>query len=66
MHTSTQITQNILNTLKSQAFADWYSDGRFDAFLRGGDEMKEKLGTESHVIAETLIKKDIQNLFKLI
>lgn len=61
------ITQNILATLKRQAFADWYGEnGRFDAFIRGGAEMEEVFGTSSHLVAETLIKKDIQRLFNLV
>lgn len=61
------ITENILVTLQKQDFADWYGDGgRFDAFIRGGKEMKETFRTENHRVAEVLIMRDIQRLFHLV
>lgn len=61
------ITENILSALQRQDFADWYGDGgRFDAFIRGGQEMEERFGTSNYRVAEVLIMKDIQRLFNLI
>jgi hypothetical protein len=56
------LTEQIFSSLMKQDFEDWYA-GRFDAFVTGD---LEEVGTESHLIAETLIKKDIQRLFNLV
>lgn len=61
------MTQQILSALQRQDFADWYGDGgRFDTFIRGGKEMEERFGTSNYGVAEVLIMKDIQHLFKLV
>ena len=56
------ITNQILNGLMKQDFVDWH-EGRFNDFVEGN---LESFGTESHVVAEALIKQDIQRLFNLI
>lgn len=61
------LTETILSTLQKQEFFDWYSEnGRFDAFIRGGKEMEERIGTENRRVAEVLIMQDIQRLFRLV
>ena len=56
------ITNQILNGLMRQDFVDWY-EGRFNDFVEGN---LEPFGTESHVVAETLMNQDIQRLFNII
>ncbi len=56
------VTDQILKGLMRQSFVEWH-DGRFTSFVEGD---LEEFGTESHLIAETLIKRDIQRLFNLI
>ena len=56
------VTDQILKGLMKQSFVDWH-DGRFASFVEGD---LEEFGTESHLIAETLIKQDIQRLFNLV
>jgi hypothetical protein len=61
------MTEQILSALQRQDFADWYGEnGRFDAFIRGGKEMENVFGTSNYRVAEVLIMKDIQRLFKLV
>jgi len=45
-----------------QSFKDWY-DERFEAYVVG--DIEDEFGTESRLIAETLIKQDIQKLFNI-
>lgn len=59
------LSESIFETLQKEKFEDWYNS-RFEAFLRGGDELQKEFGTNSLLVAETLIKKDIQILFRLI
>lgn len=56
------VTEQLFSSLMKQDFKDWH-DGRFDAFVKGD---LEEFGTESLLIAETLIKQDIQRLFNLV
>jgi hypothetical protein len=56
------VTNNILNTLTTQSFKDWY-DERFEAYVVG--DIEDEFGTESRLIAETLIKRDIQRMFNI-
>jgi hypothetical protein len=57
------ITNNILMTLRSQPFKDWYVT-RFEAYVVG--DLEDRFNTESHLVAETLIKRDIQKMFNLV
>ncbi len=57
------VTNNILNALMKQSFKEWH-DGRFEAFVVG--DLMNEFGTENHLIAETLIKQDIQRLFNIV
>lgn len=57
------ITDQILMTLRSQQFKDWY-ETRFEAYVVG--DLEDVFGTESHLVAETLIKQDIQREFNLV
>jgi len=57
------ITNNILMTLRSQPFKDWH-ETRFEAYVVG--DLEDEFGTESHLVAETLIKQDIQKLFNMV
>jgi len=41
-------------------------NSRFKAFMTGDDSLKEEFNTENLVVAEALVKRDIQNLFNII
>ena len=44
----------ILNLLSSQKFADWYNNGKFDAYI-AGSEMPDERPTQAMILAD--IKK---------
>ncbi len=60
-----EIAKAILSTLETEKFSRWFNEDRFKAYIEGGEMMKEKIGTESAIIAETLILQDIKRLFNL-
>ncbi len=59
------ITENIFATLQKEKFFHWYNSGNFHAFISGGDEMEKVFGTQSSLIAEALVKQQIQQLFNI-
>jgi hypothetical protein len=56
--TTLTIAKNILNTLQSQRFADWYNGGRFEDYI-------SRCGPENEQITKEEICEDIIKLFKL-
>jgi hypothetical protein len=55
------VTQNILSALQRDEFDDWYR-GRFDSFITG--ELAQELKVANSTV-ETLMKQDIQRIFRL-
>jgi uncharacterized membrane protein len=55
------VAKRIYNVLLRQDFKDWY-DSKFEAYITG--DLEEELGV-AHSTVETIIKRDIYNLFDL-
>ena len=55
------ITNAIYNALCREDFKQWY-ETQFEQFIQGD---LSSFGTDSKIVAETLVKQDIQQLFRI-
>ena len=62
-HIVKAVTDNIFAALHSQEFKDWF-ENRFESFVQG--DLEQEFGTESYLVAKTLVKQDIHRMFNIV